>query len=316
MTFEQFKFVLEIAKTGSINQASNNLFLSQATLSTSIKNLEGELGQAIFVRNNRGIQTTPFGRDFISYITPICAQMTQLEHICRQQADTSRVTFSVSSNGYRFVAPICAKLYQRYKTLGIHIYHLDGIGDETIDYVSSHQVEIGIVRVWECYKQLYTRQFFAKKVQFTPLATVNMCIFVGKGSPLFTLDPKQDTIAPEVLADYPMAVHSNLNTGPYSDIFSRLKIPYNRNRIITGSRAVIYDTLENTDAFYVSSNCERGYRNIETPSHLRSFVLEDCDIHSEIGWIKHEDYVLTPIAKEFVREITWMFQIYQDPYWS
>ena len=56
MTFEQFKYVLEVAKCGSFNQAANTMFLSQSTLSTSIKNLEEELGQSIFFRNNRGIQ--------------------------------------------------------------------------------------------------------------------------------------------------------------------------------------------------------------------------------------------------------------------
>ena len=44
MTFEQFKYVLEVAKCGSFNQAANTMFLSQSTLSTSIKNLEEELG--------------------------------------------------------------------------------------------------------------------------------------------------------------------------------------------------------------------------------------------------------------------------------
>ena len=37
MTFEQFKYVLEVAKCGSFNQAANTMFLSQSTLSTSIK---------------------------------------------------------------------------------------------------------------------------------------------------------------------------------------------------------------------------------------------------------------------------------------
>lgn len=36
MTFEQFKYVLEVAKCGSFNQAANTMFLSQSTLSTSI----------------------------------------------------------------------------------------------------------------------------------------------------------------------------------------------------------------------------------------------------------------------------------------
>ena len=51
-----------------------------------------------------------------------------------------------------------------------------------------------------------------------------------------------------------MVVHPNLHSGPFSDIFSRLGIPENKNRIIAGSRAIIYDTLEHTDAYYVSSD--------------------------------------------------------------
>lgn len=306
MTFEQFRYVLEVAKSGSFNQAANSLFLSQSTLSTSIKNLEEELGQAIFLRNNRGIQLTAFGRDFISYITPICTQMTQLEQLCHRKKNDDGVTFSVSSNGYRFIAPICSKLYQKYRSIGIHIYHQDGIGDDTIDHVANQQAEIGIVRIWDCYKQFYIRQFFAKKLLFTPLTTVNMCIFVGRGSPLFSLE--QETISPEALADYPMVVHPNLHAGPFSDIFSRLGIPENKNRIIAGSRAIIYDTLEYTDAYYVSSDSKQGYRNLETTSNLRSFILEGCTVTSEIGWIRHEDYVLSPIAKEFIKELTWIFQ--------
>lgn len=308
MTLEQFKYVLEVATTGSINQAANNLFLSQAALSTAIKNLEDELGQSIFLRNNRGAQLTSFGRDFVSYITPICSQVAQLEHICQQREDENRITFSVASNGYRFVAPICAKLYQRYRAVGIHIYHFDGVGDETVDYVANHQSEIGILRIWNCYKQLYMRQLLIKKLQFISLASVRVCIMVGRGSPLFALDPNQKQIALSNLAEFPMAVYPNLHTGPYSDIFSKMKIPENKNRIIVGSRAVLYDTLEHTDAFYVSSDSQLGYRKFEKRTSLRSFILEGCNIGSEIGWIKHEDYILTPIAKEFIRELTWMFQ--------
>lgn len=105
-----------------------------------------------------------------------------------------------------------------------------------------------------------------------------------------------------------MVVHPNLHSGPFSDIFSRLGIPENKNRIIAGSRAIIYDTLEHTDAYYVSSNLKQGYRKIETPKNLRSFLIDGCTITSEIGWIRHEDYTLSPIAKEFIKELTWMFQ--------
>lgn len=306
MTFEQFKYVLEIAKTGSMNQAANNLFASQAALSLAVKSLEQEVGEEIFLRTNRGMQLTSFGRNFVSYITPICKQMAQLEQTCRKEKDGEHMSLSVSSNGYRFVALVCAKLYERYKSLGIHIHHLDGIGDSTIDYVARQQVDVGIVRIWDCYKTLYNHQFAAKQLEFFPLAKVHITIMVGRGSPLFQLG--QDSISAGQLKDYPLVVPDYLYTGPYSDIFSRLNLPPARNKIITSSRAVIYDTLENTDAYYVSSDSRLGYRNHDSSNNTRSFVLEDCPIKSEIGWVKHEDYAMTPVAKEFVREITRLFQ--------
>ena len=64
MTLVQFKYVLEIAKTGSVNQAANNLFVSQSVLSNALKTLEKELGQLIFYRMTTGMQLTPFGENF------------------------------------------------------------------------------------------------------------------------------------------------------------------------------------------------------------------------------------------------------------
>ena len=119
---------------------------------------------------------------------------------------------------------------------------------------------------------------------------------------------KKDSIPASVLEDYPMVVHPNLHSGPFSDIFSRLGIPENKNRIIAGSRAIIYDTLEHTDAYYVSSDLKQGYRKIETPKNLRSFLIDGCTITSEIGWIRHEDYTLSPIAKEFIKELDTEFK--------
>ena len=58
----------------------------------------------------------------------------------------------------------------------------------------------------------------------------------------------------------------------------------------------------------MSSDLKQGYRKIETPQNLRSFLIDGCIITSEIGWIRHEDYTLSPIAKEFIKELTWMFQ--------
>lgn len=76
MTLNQLEYVIKAAEAGSINQAASQLFVSQSVLSTSIKNLEAELGRSLFIRTTKGIKPTAFGKAFISYITPIEHQLS------------------------------------------------------------------------------------------------------------------------------------------------------------------------------------------------------------------------------------------------
>ncbi|MGO4375948.1 LysR family transcriptional regulator, partial [Paenibacillus sp. MCAF20] len=55
MTLQQLKYVIEVANRGSINEAAKRLFISQPSLSNAIKDLEEEMGIAIFDRSNKGI---------------------------------------------------------------------------------------------------------------------------------------------------------------------------------------------------------------------------------------------------------------------
>ena len=61
MKIEQLIQVIEIAKTNSITLAAKNMFMSQSNLSTSVRELENEIRQQIFIRSNSGTTLTPFG---------------------------------------------------------------------------------------------------------------------------------------------------------------------------------------------------------------------------------------------------------------
>lgn len=74
MTFLQLNYVSEIYNCGSINKAAQNLFVSQSSLSSSIRELEEELGIKIFIRSNRGIVLTEDGQEFLTQIRPIIEQ--------------------------------------------------------------------------------------------------------------------------------------------------------------------------------------------------------------------------------------------------
>ena len=114
MNLNQLRYVIKVAETGSINRAASNLFISQSVLSTSIRNLENELGHEIFIRSSKGIEITPYGRIFLSYITPIEQQLQLLDGFLYRERTPSNQTLSVVSSGFPFVTHICANLYQKY----------------------------------------------------------------------------------------------------------------------------------------------------------------------------------------------------------
>ena len=55
MKIEQIQQIIEVAQVGSINRASQNLYIAQSTLSSSIKCVETELRQKLFIRTQKGI---------------------------------------------------------------------------------------------------------------------------------------------------------------------------------------------------------------------------------------------------------------------
>ena len=121
MTLTQFKYILEVEKTGSINHAAKNLFVSQSVLSTSIRNLEEELGYQIFSRTNRGIVCTPLGKTFISYVKPIHEQVQNIHRMIADVSDQHTTSLSIASSGWTFLSAVICKLHQRYQTAGLRI---------------------------------------------------------------------------------------------------------------------------------------------------------------------------------------------------
>ena len=74
MTLQQLRYVIMTADCGSMNEAAKRLFISQPSLSGTIKELEEEIGLDIFLRSNRGIVITPEGEEFLGYARQVAEQ--------------------------------------------------------------------------------------------------------------------------------------------------------------------------------------------------------------------------------------------------
>ena len=79
MTLAQLRYAICVADTHSMNEASRSLFISQPSLSTSIKELENEIGLELFKRTNRGVTVTPEGEEFLGYARQVVEQYQLVE---------------------------------------------------------------------------------------------------------------------------------------------------------------------------------------------------------------------------------------------
>lgn len=308
MTLSQLKYVVEVAKTGSINRAAANLFVSQSVLSTSINKLETEIGRSIFNRSNRGVSLTPFGHTFVSYVSSIQAQLLQLDHLVYHSTPKHEFSLSLASTGYYFVDQICTDIYKKYKAMGIRIEEYESSINDIADMVADSETEIGITHLWTCYKSGYLKQLRAKGLQYYPIANLDVAVTVGEKNPLF--HSGRDTISAAELKDFPAIKYFYMDSGPYSDIYSRLRIPDAGNNFVVSSRSILYETLRNSDAYYLNSIYPLDILKPEGPTSYSGFCtlrLKDCSIRSEIAWIKRENHTLSPLADEVVSRITQYF---------
>ena len=74
MTIQQLKYTITIANQGSFNKASEVLYISQPSLTESIKELEKELNITIFYRSGKGVTLTNEGVEFLAYARELYGQ--------------------------------------------------------------------------------------------------------------------------------------------------------------------------------------------------------------------------------------------------
>ena len=74
MTLQQIFYAIEIANTGSMTKAAENLYISQPSLTNAIKELENEIGIQIFLRKKKGVIPTNDGKEFLSRAAHIYQQ--------------------------------------------------------------------------------------------------------------------------------------------------------------------------------------------------------------------------------------------------
>lgn len=84
LNFHHLHYFWAVAKDGNLTRAASKLHVSQSALSTQIKQLEEQLGQALFARVGRSLQLTEAGQLVLGYADSIFASGTELMALLRE----------------------------------------------------------------------------------------------------------------------------------------------------------------------------------------------------------------------------------------
>ena len=89
MNLLHLKYVIEVAKAGSISKAASNLYMNQPHLSKTIKDLEENMQIIIFERTSKGVIPTKKGAEFIERAKSIIMQVDEMEAMYHGYDDKS-----------------------------------------------------------------------------------------------------------------------------------------------------------------------------------------------------------------------------------
>lgn len=304
MEFKQIQQVIEIAKTASISKAAQNLYISQPNLSLSIKNLETELGAPLFIRTTKGIELTEFGEQFLVYSRPVYQQFLQLGEICEHVIHESRKAFSVSTVTLKFVYNVFVDIYQKHREENIYFSHNENTTRGVIEDVCQQNADIGIIIFTSLQRKSIQRVLKLKELEYIRLSVEPPYVIVSTLNPYFYKDIESVDI--EELSLYPFIAS-------YGDIFYSSSNEMSTigsigqlartSKIYVSNRACLYDLLYRTDAFSVCSNNAVAYKEEKAYEKIRPIRIKSPGFNFEIGWIKRKNYIISPIAEEFINEV-------------
>lgn len=295
MTINQLCYVVEIMKCKSFNKASERLYISQPALSISIRKLEMELGEALFIRSSAGIVPTAFCMELFPYIQKIVNLFEQMPLQVYGKDNKHRIRISVANGGFRYFSEIAGTLYIRHKTENIHIEFHDVSQEDSLLMVSQGLAQIGGYSIWSFQKESILKRLNSADICFVPIGTCPITVTLGPKNPLWYRTKNWVTI--DMIQQYPIIYSFNESS---NSLQKKLKL-FNKSNIITcKERAGRGELLEQTDGISLSAFPERIYNKYQGYPNRRSFQLRGYDFKNEFGYIYNRKYLLTTIVYEFI----------------
>lgn len=290
MNIQQLRYVVAIANSGTFREAAEKMYVSQPSLSISVRDLEKELGFKIFRRTSSGTFLTRRGMEFYEKAQELVKGFDVFQNQYANPEEEKK-EFSISSQHYDFLPPLITQfsvLYPENKDFRI----FESTTVQILDEVAQGHSELGII-----YLNKQNTKGIMQRVDKLGLEVVDLIpfqthIYLRKGHPL----AKKEFLVMEDLAHIP-TVRFTQEKDEY--------LYYSENFVDTSSssqlfnvtdRATLNGILERTDAYATGS----GFLDSQSVNGITVIPLID-DLNNKMVYVKREEVDLSPVAEKFVQ---------------
>ncbi len=294
MRIQQLKYIIKIVETGSMNEASKHLFVTQPSLSNAVRELEEEMGIKIFTRSTRGITLTSDGVEFLSYARQIVEQTELLEERYKYNREKKEL-FAVSAQHYAFVVESFASILRENDMRNYELILRETRTHEVIDDVRDFRSEIGVLYLNDFNRDVLTKLFLDNNLEFTPLFQAVPHVFISKHHPLAS----KTSVTIEEMAAFPYLSYEQ--GGRNSFYFSEEILSTSRHdkSIVVSDRATLFNLLIGLDGYTIST----GILNSDLNGDDIVSVPLQVDEKIEIGYICHKKGLLSELGQRFLKEL-------------
>jgi DNA-binding transcriptional LysR family regulator len=301
MTLRQLQYVIEIVRSGSINQAARRLYIAQPSLSSAIKELEAEIGIELFVRTSKGISLSTDGAEFLGYARQVMEQAELLEQRYMNRKP-SRQLCSVSTQHYAFAVNAFVNMIRKCGADEYEFTLRETRTHEIIEDVKNLRSEIGILFLNPFNRNVIEKILRENHLDFYPLFTAKPHIFVSSQNPLAV----KCAVTPADLEDYPCL---SFEQGEYNSFYFSeeiLSAAFHKKCIHVSDRATLFNLLIGLDGYTISTGIVSADLNGDNIVSIPLLV----DDEMQVGWVANHHLQLSNQAAAYIEELKSVIRAY------
>lgn len=282
MTLLQLKYVVTAATAGTISEAAKQLYITQPSLTSAIKELENELGITIFKRTNRGILLSAEGEEFLGYARQVIEQTNLIEERYLGSAQI-RHRFCVSTQHYSFAVEAFVDLLKRYGGEEYDFRIRETQTYELLDDVSKLRSEVGVLYLNRFNETILRKTLREKELTFHRLFIARPHVFVSAFSPL----AQKSIITLEDLEPYPRLSYEQGEHNSFYFSEEILSTRESKKDIMVSDRATLFNLLIGLNGYTICSGVINeklnGANIVAIPLAVDDYMEIGYIVHSRIG---------------------------------